>query len=160
MEKTWKNCVLVPLRASETHHFERVSRLKGRSKKYIEKRAIFYKRSSPDSDWGASQNYLQRYPIISSSIYYTRFANPAEAARRRRTSKARLPLELGSDQRETSATRVSEDLQLSIFGRQFLFRRVLFGRKKSPTTFGRIRPIVPGFLRIWFRSEQFLGRLS
>ena len=69
MEKTWKNCVLVPVRASETLDFERVSRLKGRSKKYIEKRAIFYKRSSPESDPVASQNYLQRYPIISSSIY-------------------------------------------------------------------------------------------
>ena len=69
MEKTSKNCVLVPFRASETLHFERVSRLKGRSKKYIEKRAIFPKRSSPDLDPAASQNYLQRYPIISSSIY-------------------------------------------------------------------------------------------
>ena len=35
--------------------------------------------------------------------------------RRRRTSNVRLPLELGSDRREALATRVSEDLQLSIF---------------------------------------------
>ena len=30
-------------------------------------------------------------------------------------SDGRLPLELGSDRRETSATRVSDDLQISIF---------------------------------------------
>ena len=34
------------------------------------------------------------------------------------TSNVRLPLELRSDRRETSATRVSEDLQISIFERQ------------------------------------------
>ena len=35
--------------------------------------------------------------------------------RRRRTSNVRLPLELRSDRHETSATRVSDDLQISIF---------------------------------------------
>ena len=57
----------MPLPASETLHFERVSRLKGRLKKIIEKGAIFPQRYSPDLNPAASQNYLQRYPIISSS---------------------------------------------------------------------------------------------
>ena len=39
----------------------------------------------------------------------------------RRTSNMGLPLEHGSDQRETLATRVLEDLQLSIFRCQFFF---------------------------------------
>ena len=51
--------------------------------------------------------------------------------RRRRTSNVRLPLKLSSDQRETSATRVSEDLQLSTFLRQnFLFSKI-FGSKNQ-----------------------------
>ena len=41
----------------------------------------------------------------------------ADGRRRRRTSNDGLSLELGSDRRETSATRVSEDLQISIFRR-------------------------------------------
>ena len=54
------------------------------------------------------------------------------------TSNVRLPLELGSDRRETSATRVSEDLQISIFDAdkkkirkkfRFVFRFfIIFGR--------------------------------
>ena len=42
------------------------------------------------------------------------FANPAEAARRRRTSNVRLPLELPSDRPQTSAKHVSDNLQKSI----------------------------------------------
>ena len=38
-----------------------------------------------------------------------------DGRRRRRTSKVRLPLRLSSDWRETSATRVSKDLQILIF---------------------------------------------
>ena len=41
----------------------------------------------------------------------------------RRTSNVRLPLELRSNRRETSATRVSDDLQISIFRR----RKICFG---------------------------------
>ena len=60
------------------------------------------------------------------------------ARRRRRTSNVRLPLELRSDRRETSATRVSDDLQISIFRRNkkknqkkiWIFFRffIIFGR--------------------------------
>ena len=42
------------------------------------------------------------------------------------TSNVRLPLELGSDRRETSATRVSDDLQISIFRRRKIFFRKNF----------------------------------
>ena len=42
-----------------------------------------------------------------------------------------LPLKLSSDQRETSATRVSEDLQLSIFRRQQIFLGKIFGSKRQ-----------------------------
>ena len=40
-------------------------------------------------------------------------------------------LELGSDRRETSATRVSEDLQLSIFRRHKFFFGEIFGSKSQ-----------------------------
>ena len=59
------------------------------------------------------------------------FLRTADGQRRRRTSNVRLPLELGSDRRETSATRVSDDLQISIFR-----RRKFFFRKKFQTFFG------------------------
>ncbi len=51
--------------------------------------------------------------------------------RRRRTSNVRLPLELGSDRRETSATRVSDDLQHSIFRRRKFFFGIFFRVRKS-----------------------------
>ena len=54
------------------------------------------------------------------------------ARRRRRTSNVRLPLELRSDRRETSATRVSDDLQISIFRR----RKMFFGKKIGFFVFG------------------------
>ena len=46
---------------------------------------------------------------------------PRVPPRRRRTSNVRLPLELRSDRHETSATRVSDDLQISIFRRRIFF---------------------------------------
>ena len=50
------------------------------------------------------------------SIKFNREVTPQKNCRQRRqTSNVRLPLELRSDRRETSATRVSDDLQLSIF---------------------------------------------
>ena len=55
----------------------------------------------------------------------------SDGRRRRRTSNVGLPLELGSDQRETSATRVSEDLQISIFRRRKFFGRQNFRIEKS-----------------------------
>ena len=55
----------------------------------------------------------------------------SDGRRRRRTSNVGLPLELGSDRRETSATRVSDDLQISIFRR----RKFVFG-KNSDFFFG------------------------
>ena len=58
------------------------------------------------------------------SIKFNREVTPQKNCRQRRqTSNVRLPLELRSDRRETSATRVSDDLQLSIFRRR--------GKKKS-----------------------------
>ena len=49
---------------------------------------------------------------------------PTDGGDGERTSKVRLPLELGSDRHETSATRVSDDLQISIFRRRtFFFRK-------------------------------------
>ena len=52
------------------------------------------------------------------SIKFNREVTPQKNCRQRRqTSNVRLPLELRSDRRETSATRVSDDLQLSICGR-------------------------------------------
>ena len=52
---------------------------------------------------------------------------PRVPPRRRRTSNVRLPLELRSDRRETSATRVSDDLQISIFRRRKFFFEFFFG---------------------------------
>ena len=52
------------------------------------------------------------------------FLRTADGRRRRRTSNVRLPLELRSDRHETSATRVSDDLQISIFRR----RKIFFGK--------------------------------
>ena len=50
------------------------------------------------------------------SIKFNREVTPQKNCRQRRqTSNVRLPLELRSDRRETSATRVSDDLQISIF---------------------------------------------
>ena len=54
-----------------------------------------------------------------------------DGRRRRRTSNVRLPFELSSDRRETSATRVSEDLQISIFRRWNIFFRQDFRIEKS-----------------------------
>ena len=51
---------------------------------------------------------------------HSRFANPPEATRRRRTLNIHLQFEHSSDQHETLATRVPEDLQLSIFPNRFL----------------------------------------
>ena len=51
---------------------------------------------------------------------------PRVPPRRRRTSNVRLPLELRSDRRETSATRVSDDLQISIFRRRIFCFRIFF----------------------------------
>ena len=49
------------------------------------------------------------------SIKFNREVAPQKNCwQRRQTSNVRLPLELRSDRRETSATRVSEDLQISI----------------------------------------------
>ena len=59
--------------------------------------------------------------------------------RRRRTSNVHLPLELGSNRRETSATRVSEDLQLSIFRRPPKKKRQNFWIEKSDSRqFGEV----------------------
>ena len=63
-----------------------------------------------------------------------------DGRRRRRTSNVRLPLELGSDRRETSATRVSDDLQLSIFRRR---------KKKISKIFGSKNQIFVSLVRFW-----------
>ena len=56
----------------------------------------------------------------------------SDGRRRHRTLNVRLPLELGSDRRETSATRVSEDLQISIVRRRTnFFWAKTFGIEKS-----------------------------
>merc|ERR1712078_932199 len=58
------------------------------------------------------------------SIKFNREVTPLKNCRQRRqTSNVRLPLELRSDRRETSATRVSDDLQISIFRRRKMFFR-------------------------------------
>ena len=46
------------------------------------------------------------------------------------TSNVRLPLELGSDRRETSATRVSDDLQIGIFQLKTSARTSYVGEQK------------------------------
>ena len=56
----------------------------------------------------------------------------ARTSRWLETSNVRLPLELRSDRHETSATRVSDDLQISIFWRQIVF----FSEKNSDFFFG------------------------
>ena len=70
------------------------------------------------------------------SIKFNREVTPQKNCRQRRqTSNVRLPLELRSDRRETSATRVSDDLQISIFRR----RKNFFGK----------------FFQIFFRFSSF-----
>ena len=52
--------------------------------------------------------------------------NFSDRRRRRRSSNVPLPLKLSSDRRETSVTRVSEDLQIWIFRRQKTFFDKMF----------------------------------
>ena len=52
---------------------------------------------------------------------------PRVPPRRPRTSNVRLPLSLRSDRHETSAIRVSDDLQISIFRRRKFFFEFFFG---------------------------------
>ena len=52
-----------------------------------------------------------------------------EAARRRRTSNVHLQSAISSDRHETSATRVSEDLQFSIFRCRKILSGNMFGLK-------------------------------
>ena len=62
------------------------------------------------------QNMAVRRLLLYVDVYkIPRHRKITYVRRRRRTSNVRLPLELRSDRRETSATRVSEDLQISIF---------------------------------------------
>ena len=73
----------------------------------------------------------------------------SDGRRRRQTSDGRLPLELGSDRRETSATRVSDDLQIAIFSRRknffgknfrFFFRfSIIFGRFPRTRAFSDVK---------------------
>ena len=75
------------------------------------------------TDWGAAyitsaQDNMAVCRLLL-SIKFNREVTPQKNCRQRRqTSNVRLPLELRSDRRETSATRVSDDLQLSIFRRR------------------------------------------
>ena len=65
-------------------------------------------------------------------IKFNREVTQQENCRQRRqTSNVRLPLELRSDRRETSATRVSDDLQLSIFRRWKKQIGKIFGSKNQ-----------------------------
>ena len=64
--------------------------------------------------------------------------NFSDGRRRRRTSNVRLPLKLSSDQRETSVTRVSEDLQLSIFRRPPKNRQIFRIEKSVFHQFGEV----------------------
>ena len=66
------------------------------------------------------------------SIKFNREVTPQKNCRQRRqSSNVRLPLELRSDRRETSATRVSEDLQRSSFRRRKIFLAKIFGSKSQ-----------------------------
>ena len=71
------------------------------------------------------------------------------AKRRRRTSNVRLPLELGSDRRQTSATCVSDDLQLSIFRRREKKSKTIWFRK---SVFHRFRQIFEELDDFWHQN--------
>ena len=57
----------------------------------------------------------------------TKFTNKLRKEKQTETSNGHLSLEHGSDRRETSATRVSDDLQHSIFRRRKFFSDLFFG---------------------------------
>ena len=71
------------------------------------------------SIWEVDQKFLNETIVKRDSrrrcFWWKIVYAPRVPPRRRRTSNVRLPLELRSDRHETSATRVSDDLQISIF---------------------------------------------